>query len=75
MHSSFDWWQCQLNFAVWMATAGCGVSYEDHLQHKENLISTLFKFHVYYTISRILSELKVAKPTDQSYCYYKIHLT
>ena len=71
MHSSFDWWQCQLNFAVWMSTAGCGVSYEDHLQHEENLISTLFKFHVYYTISRILSELKVAKPTDQSYCYYK----
>ena len=31
-NSSFDWWQCQLNFAVWCATAGCGVSYEDHLR-------------------------------------------
>ena len=24
----FDWWQCQLNFAIWCATAGCGVSYD-----------------------------------------------
>lgn len=22
LHSSFDWWQCQLNFAVWCASTG-----------------------------------------------------
>ena len=31
----FDWWQCQLNFALWCATAGCGVSADDHLQAKD----------------------------------------
>ena len=31
-HTPMDWWQCQLNFAVWYMTAGCGVSADDHLQ-------------------------------------------
>ena len=26
----FDLWENQLNFAVWCATVGCGVSFEDH---------------------------------------------
>ena len=45
----FDWWQCQLNFAIWYATAGCGVSYEDHLQAKNPFLASLYRFHVYYT--------------------------
>ena len=24
----FDWWECQLNFAIWCAIAGCGVSFD-----------------------------------------------
>ena len=43
----FDWWQCQLNFAIWCATAGCGVSYEDHLQANNRLLASLYRFHVY----------------------------
>ena len=30
----FSWWQCQLNFALWCASAGCGVSFEDHLKQR-----------------------------------------
>ena len=30
-HAPITWWQCQLNFAVWCATACCGVSADDHL--------------------------------------------
>ena len=30
-YTSMRFWQNQLNFAVWCATTGCGVSYEDHL--------------------------------------------
>ena len=71
LHSSFDWWQCQLNFAVWCATAGCGVSYQDHLQITSGLTKTVYTFHVYYCISRILKELKTPLPTDASFCYYK----
>ena len=57
-NSSFDWWQCQLNFAVWCATAGCGVSYKDHLEGTSTLTKTVYIFHVYYCTARILKELQ-----------------
>ena len=53
LNSSFDWWQCQLNFAVWCATTGCGVSYIDHLKDTSTLTNTVYIFHVYYCIARI----------------------
>ena len=31
-NTPFSWWQCQLNFTLWCASAGCGVSFQDHLQ-------------------------------------------
>ena len=70
-HSPMDWWQCQLNFAVWCATAGCGVSADDHLQAKDPLLASLYRFHVYYATRRLLVELKVALPGDQSHSWYK----
>lgn len=71
IHSSFDWWQCQLNFAVWCASTGCGVSYNDHIQNTSNLTKSFYMFHLYYCIARILKELKSPLPTDSSFCYYK----
>ena len=67
----FDWWECQLNFAIWCATAGCGVSFEDHLQAKDPLLASLYRFHVYYTTRRLLKELRVALPEDQSHLWYQ----
>ena len=60
----FDWWKCQLNFALWCAGAGCGVSFEDHLQATDLLLRGLYTFHVYYTTRGILEELRVALPRD-----------
>ena len=71
IHSSFDWWQCQLNFAVWCATAGCGVSFEDHIQNTTNLTRSVYMFHLYYCTARILKELKSPLPTNSAFCYYK----
>lgn len=71
LHSSFDWWQCQLNFAVWCASTGCGVSFNDHIQNTSNLTKSVYTFHLYYCTARILKELKVPLPTDESFCYYK----
>ena len=71
LNSSFDWWQCQLNLAVWCANAGCGISYEDHLKDTSWLINTDYIFHVYYCIARILKELQSPLPTHASFCYYK----
>ena len=55
-------WQQQLNFAVWCATTGCGVSREmlfagsGTLQLSEQL-RTFYQFHVYYTTHKILYEM------------------
>ena len=67
----FDWWQCQLNFAVWCATAGCRVSADDHLQAKDPFLASLYRFHVCYAMRRLLVELKVALPGDQSHSWYQ----
>ena len=48
-NTPFSWWQCQLNFALWCVSAGCGVSFEDHLQAEKPLLASLYRFHVYYT--------------------------
>ena len=71
-HTLMDWWQCQLNLAVWCATAGCGVSADDHLQAKDPLLASLYRFHVYYATRRLLVELKVALPGDQSHSWYQM---
>lgn len=62
-----DFWQNQLNFAVWCATTGCGVSAQDHLQATDPLLRSLYKFHVYYQIRRILAELNIALPQDAAW--------
>ena len=34
--NQMQFWQNQLNFAVWCATTGCGVSKLDHLRNKRS---------------------------------------
>ena len=62
---NMGFWQQQLNFAVWCATRGCGVSREllfnaqangSTLQLSEQL-RTFYQFHVYYTTRKILYEM------------------
>ena len=66
-NSPFSWWQCQLNFALWCASAGCGVSFENHLQADKPLLASLYRFHVYHTARRLC----VALPGDKSYSWYE----
>ena len=58
---NMGFWQQQLNFAVWCATSGCGVSREmlfdnSTLQLSEQ-VRTFYQFHVYYTTRKILYEM------------------
>ena len=46
-------YQNQLNFAVWCASTGCGVSVNDHLNVKDNLLASVYKFHIYYQTRKI----------------------
>ena len=59
-------WQNQLNFAIWCATTGCGVDYMNHIT-ASGMTGSLFKFHVYYQIRRILFEMGVALPQSKSW--------
>ena len=71
-----SFWPQQLNFALWCATTGCGVSREmlfsnSTLQLSEQ-IRTFYQFHVYYTTRKILYEMggiqsKNALPDDPAF--------
>ena len=52
------------------SSAGCGVSYQDHLQSGDKLVRSVFRFHVYYQTRRILEEMKVALPDHESLSWY-----
>ena len=62
-----QFWQNQLNFAVWCATTGCGVSLQDHLFAEDPQIRSLYRFHFYYQTRRLLDELQVPLPDDQAW--------
>jgi hypothetical protein len=64
--SQMQFWQNQLNFAVWCATSGCGVS-KVHLSHHDLMTRSVFRFHAYYQIRRILSEMSCPLPTENSF--------
>ena len=49
-HYKFTIWQSQLNFVVFCASSACGVSVE-HLNSKEPMIRSTYRFHVYYHIN------------------------
>ena len=55
--NQMQFWQNQLNFAI-CATSGCGVSKLDHLEHKDPMIRSVFRFHTYYQIRRILNKMQ-----------------
>ena len=74
-----SFWPQQLNFALWCATTGCGVSHEmlfsstsgPTLQLSEQ-IRTFYQFHGYYTTRKILYEMggiqsKNALPDDPAF--------
>ena len=66
LSSQMQFWQNQLNFALWCATTGCGVS-KEHLRHKDPMTRSVFRFHAYYQIRRILSEMSCPLPTEDSW--------
>ena len=58
-------WQNQPNFAIWAAKAGCGVPLE--VKTNNYMVNSFYKFHIYYTIRKILRELNVPLPNDDAF--------
>ena len=68
-HYKFTIWQSQLNFAIFCASSACGVSVE-HLNAKEPMIRSIYRFHVYYHVRRILKILEIPLPYENSFNQY-----
>ena len=68
-HYKFTIWQSQLNFPVFCASSACGVSVK-HLNAKEPMIRSIYRFHVYYHIRRILKILEIPLPYENSFNQY-----
>ena len=68
-HYKFNIWQSQLNFTVFCASSACGVSVE-HLNAEEPMIRSIYRFHVYYHIRRILKILEIPLPYENSFNQY-----
>ena len=73
---NMSFWPQQLNFALWCATVGCGVSREMLFSNSSLQLSdqvrTFYQFHVYYTTRKILYEMggiqsKNALPDDPAF--------
>ena len=69
--SPMDFYQNQVNFAVWCSTTGCGVSWRDHLDIDRPLARAVFRFHTYYQVRRILDELQAPLPQDQAWAPFQ----
>ena len=60
-------WQTQLNYAVFCASSACGVSLT-HLNYtKHPMIRSVYCFHVYYHVRRILKRLQVPVPHETGF--------
>ena len=68
-HYKFTLWQTQLNFAVFCASSACGVSIK-HMNAKKPMIRSIYGFHVYYHIRRILKLLEIPLPYENSFNQY-----
>ena len=65
--SSMQFWQNQLNFAVWCATTGCGVSADDHLTIADAPLQSFYRFHAYYQTRRILEDIQARIPPEREW--------
>ena len=68
-HYKFTLWQSQLNFAVFCASSACGVSVE-HLNANRPLLQSLYRFHIYYHVRRILKIMEIPLPYENSFNQY-----
>ena len=54
-------YRCQLNFSILCATIALGNS-SQNLTHGSELLKSIYKFHVYYHVTRILKRLDIPLP-------------
>ena len=63
---NYYYWPQQLNFSLWCATCGCGISLAE-LDKYPKIVQGFLKFHVYFTTRRVLYELGVPLPDESAF--------
>ena len=58
-----SYWPQQLSFAVWCSTSGCGIGVD--LLDKYDNMNSLLKFHILFTVRRVLSQMECPLPGDK----------
>ena len=60
-------WQTQLNYVVFCASSACGVS-STHLNYtKHPMIRSVYCFHIYYHMRRVLKRLQTPLPHETGF--------
>ena len=60
-------WQTQLNYVVFCALSACGVS-SAHLNYtKHPMIRSVYRFHIYYHVWRVLKRLQTPLPHETGF--------
>ena len=60
-------WQTQLNYVVFCASFACGVSSAPQNYTKHPMIRSVYRFHVYYHVRRILKKIQVPLPHETGF--------
>ena len=63
---NYKYWPQQLNFSIWCATCGCGISLAE-IDKYPKVVQGFLKFHVYFTTRRVLYELGVPLPDESAF--------
>ena len=59
-------WDSQLNMATFLATSMCGIGMEQ-FNSELNLVRSVYRFHIYYTIRKILKYMNIPTPLDSGF--------
>ncbi|XP_048588585.1 uncharacterized protein LOC125572279 [Nematostella vectensis] len=65
---NLSYWSQALNFAMFCATAGCGVT-RDMIDDSQ--VGSFYRFHIIFTIRRLLNELQCPLPKDKLFSWNK----
>ncbi|XP_057312911.1 uncharacterized protein LOC130654364 [Hydractinia symbiolongicarpus] len=67
---ALDYWNIQVNVACHCATTALGISAK-HMSGSVPIVNSIFKFHVYYYMRRILARMKVSMPYEGDFSQYE----
>ena len=70
LNEYFHMYQCQLNFAMFCAASALGISWQ-HINHRNLLVSAVYRFHVYLHVQLILHNLGIPLPHEDGFSKVK----